>query len=188
MSTKIHLAADCRCRPVNPDPDPRPAWRLPAVHPAAGDRPHRPPRHGPAPHPARHRDGRQGVLVGGQPRLPAPPRHPGRHPGERGPEEAPPRPRPGRRAAARLRPRTLQRTQHRRAASASSGSSAPSRPATTSATSCTRPPSTSPRSGSGCEIPSLDLRDALAQYSDVRPDLAQISAHPHDGGCGRGPR
>jgi len=45
------------------------------------------------------------------------------------------------------------------AVSASSSSSAPSPPATTSATSCTRPPSTSPRSGSGYEIPSHDLRD-----------------------------
>jgi hypothetical protein len=41
-------------------------------------------------------------------------------------------------------------------ASASSNSSAPSPPGTTSASSCTRPPSTSPRSGSGCEIPSHD--------------------------------
>ena len=41
------------------------------------------------------------------------------------------------------------------AASASSSSSAPSPPATTNATTCTRPHSTSPRSGSGCETPSL---------------------------------
>ena len=49
---------------------------------------------------------------------------------------------------------------------ASSSSSAPSRPATTSATSCIRAPSTWPRSGSGYEIPSHDLRDT--PYIDPR--------------------
>ena len=43
------------------------------------------------------------------------------------------------------------------AASASSSSSAPSPPATTNATSCTRCPSTSPRSGSGYATPSDDV-------------------------------
>ena len=45
------------------------------------------------------------------------------------------------------------------AASPSSGSSAPSPPAMTNATRCTRPPSTSPRSGSGYETRSHDLPD-----------------------------
>jgi transposase len=44
----------------------------------------------------------------------------------------------------------------------SSSSSAPSRPGTTSASSSTRAPSTSRRSGSGCEIPFHDPRDTSA--------------------------
>ena len=51
-------------------------------------------------HPARHRDGRQGVLVRGQPRLPAQARDHRGHPGQGGPEETPPQPRPGRRPPA----------------------------------------------------------------------------------------
>ena len=56
-------------------------------------------------------------------------------------------------------PRAIRSATPSSAASASSSSSAPSRPATTSATSCTRAPLTSPRSGSGYEIPFHDLRD-----------------------------
>ena len=115
LSTKIHLAADRRCRPVSRIPHRRPAWRLPAVHPAAGAGPHRPPRERTAAYPARPGEGRQGVLIGGQPLLSTPPRHRRRHPGQGRPEETPPRTRPGRRPPARLRRRTLPRAQHRRA-------------------------------------------------------------------------
>ena len=101
--------------PGQPDPHRRPAWRLPAVHPAAGAGPHRPPRERTAAYPARPGDGRQGVLIGGQRLLSTPPRHRRRHPGQGGAEETPPRPRPGRRPPARLRRRTLQTARHRRA-------------------------------------------------------------------------
>jgi hypothetical protein len=47
------------------------------------------------------------------------------------------------------------------AAFPSSSSSGLSRPATTNASSCTGAPSTSPRSGSGYEIPFHDPRDTL---------------------------
>jgi hypothetical protein len=53
------------------------------------------------------------LLLQGQPRLPAPPRHPGGHPGQGRPEEQPPRPRPPRRPPARLRRHWLPRAQHR---------------------------------------------------------------------------
>ena len=159
LSTKIHLAADRRCRPVTRHPDPGPARRLPAVHPAAEPGPHRPPRQGPAPHPARHRDGRQGVLLRGQPRLPAQARDHRGHPGQGRPEETPPQPRPAADGRLPSTPHGTRSAIPSSAASASSSSSAPSPPATTNATTCTRPPSTSPRSGSGYETPSNDLRD-----------------------------
>jgi transposase len=71
------------------DPRPWPARRLPAVHLANAGHPHQPPGHGTAPYPARRRDGRQGLLLGGQPRLPAQARDQGGHPGEGRPEETP---------------------------------------------------------------------------------------------------
>jgi len=89
--------------PGHPDPHPRTAWRLPAVHPAAGAGPHCPPRQGTPTEPARPGNGRQGIILRSQPCLPGPPRHPCRHPGERGPEEEPPGPGTLRRAAVRLR-------------------------------------------------------------------------------------
>jgi len=69
------------------------------------------------------------------------------------------RARAARAAAARLRRRTLQGAQHRRALFRQAKQFRASRPATTSASSCTRAPSTSRRSGSGCGIPSHDPRD-----------------------------
>jgi transposase len=50
--------------PGQPDPHPQPARRLPAVHPTAGGRPHRPPRERTAAYPARPGAGRQGLFIG----------------------------------------------------------------------------------------------------------------------------
>ena len=71
LSTKIHLAADRRCRPVSRILTPGQHGDCPQFIPLLKPGPHRPPRQGTAPHPARRGAGRQGVLVCGQPRLPA---------------------------------------------------------------------------------------------------------------------
>ena len=59
-------------------------------------------------------------------------------------------------------------------------SSVPSPPATTNAATCTRPPSTSPRSGSGCETSSRDLRGTpgtrVNESSTSYPDFALNAA------------
>jgi hypothetical protein len=110
---------------------------------------------GTAPHPA-SRWG-QGLLLGCQPRLPAPPRHPGGHPGKEE-QEAHRRNRGGAAARASTADGTRNATPSN-AASASSSRSAPSPPVTTSAKRSTRAPSTSPRSGSRSGTPFLDSRN-----------------------------
>jgi transposase len=113
LTTKIHLAADLRCRPVARLTSPGQHGDSP-YFPADGRDPHPAARAGQATPPARPRDGRQGLLLRREPRLAAGPPHHSRDPGQGRPEEAPPQPRSGRRPAAGLRRRLVQGTQHRR--------------------------------------------------------------------------
>jgi transposase len=113
LSAKIHLAADGRCRPVARILSPGQHGDCPRFIPLMDAV--RIARRGPGRPRTRpgRRAGRQGVLVGGQPRLPAQARDQDGHPGEGGPEETPPRPRPRGRPPPCRRRRALQGAQHR---------------------------------------------------------------------------
>ena len=150
LSTKIHLLADTRCRPLARGTTAGQRHDSIAFEPlmdAAADPPY---GSGTTPHPPRSAPGRQGLLEPDDPLLPAATPDQGHHPAEERPAEGPPGEGLRRRAAARVRPRGLQAAQHHRArASTGSRRSAPSRCAPTSASSSTTAPSTSPLSESG---------------------------------------
>ena len=114
FTTKIHLAADGRCRPL--------ALVLTPGHYGDGPQFERVleqvsvPRHRSrtAPHPPRPCPGGQGLHIPEEPPLPATTRNPAHHPRTPRPAKTPQEPRLPRRPAHRLRQRALQETQHRR--------------------------------------------------------------------------
>ena len=155
LTTKIHLTADLRCRPVA-------RLTSPGQH---GDSPRFIPlmdavriqRRGLGR--PRSRPGRamadKAYSSRRQPRLPAAAPHQGGYPRQGRPESPPPQPRPLRRPGRRsLTTGGTRSATPSNAASASSSSSAPWPPATTSASASTKAPSTSPRSASGYATPS----------------------------------
>ncbi len=137
LGMRLALSVRIASRAHHPDHQPWPARRLPAVHPADGPDPHRPPWRRPSADPAGARHGRQGILLGSQPCLPAPSWYPGGHPGQERPASRPAQARPQRRPPAGLRPRPLQAAASN-AVSASSSNSARWRPGMTSANVSTR--------------------------------------------------
>lgn len=159
LSTKIHLAADRRCRPVARILSPGQHGDCPRFIPLL----------------EAIRISRRGL---GRPRT-----RPGAAMGDKAYSSAANRAYLRKRGIAAVIPVKEDQKKHRRARGSAGGrppafdagrykerntvercfaklnSSVPSRPATTSASSCTRAPSTSRRSGSGCGIPSHDPRD-----------------------------
>ena len=160
LTSKIHLAADSRCRPISRVTTAGQRHDSLAFAPVMAGIRIAAPRSRPAPDPTRPGAGRQGLLQPRDPLPPAPTRHQGDHPRTGRPGPQPAAPRQPRRPPTSVRRRELQASAtSSNARSTSSRATARSPPATTSATTCSAEPSTSPRSGSGSATPSHDPRD-----------------------------
>ena len=160
LTSKIHLAADSRCRVLARITSAGQRHDSLGYAPVMDADPDPPSGSGPATQASGSGSGRQGVLQQGDPGRPAPTWHHGDHPRTGRPDPQPHAPAAPRAGGPRpsTRPPTHGATSSN-APSTGSSSTGPWPPATTSATSFGEEPLMSPPSGSGSATQSHDLRD-----------------------------